>query len=87
MLASHQGPSSNTVSLTRGETLGSLVDKASYNHVPLAPELLDSPFLKGKCISSEGHYAKNSFAKNLCNCNAHVVLPEQKPLMNMLYSE
>lgn len=53
MLVSHQGPSSNTVSLTRGETLGSLVDKASYTHVPLVPELLDSPFLKGKHISYE----------------------------------
>jgi len=54
MLVSHQGPSSNIVSLTRGEIPGSPEGKASYIHVPLVPELPDSPFLtKGKHVRFE----------------------------------
>lgn len=83
MLVSHQGPSSNTVSLTHGETLGSLVGKASYIHVPLVQELPDLPSLKEKHFSSERHHAKNSFPKE---CNAHEST-RTEPLMNTPYSK
>lgn len=89
MLVFRQGLSSNTVSLTHGETLGSLVGKASYIHAPLVPALPDSPSLKGKHVSSERHDAENSFLKFFKCLSSHNACESttKEPLMNALYNE